>query len=131
MVIEGNSFACVEQWFVYNKVKEDEVKKIILKTSNPKKCRAIGRSKNVKVDMEEWENIRIHVMKTGLEAKFRQNKTLAKRLKETYPNELVEINWWNDVFWGRCNGVGQNQLGKLLMEVREELIKGKNFVSGN
>ena len=40
--------------------------------------------------------------------------------------ELIEGNNWHDVFWGkcscpRCNGGGQNHLGKILMKVREEL----------
>jgi hypothetical protein len=35
--------------------------------------------------------------------------------------ELIEGNVWNDVFWGVCNGIGKNWLGKLLMQVREVL----------
>lgn len=30
-------------------------------------------------------------------------------------------NIGDDAFWGVCNGVGQNQLGNLLMRVRKEL----------
>jgi hypothetical protein len=30
-------------------------------------------------------------------------------------------NHWKDTFWGVYNGVGKNMLGKLLMQVREEL----------
>ena len=35
--------------------------------------------------------------------------------------ELVEDNAWGDTFWGRCNGIGKNHLGKILMVIREEL----------
>jgi predicted NAD-dependent protein-ADP-ribosyltransferase YbiA (DUF1768 family) len=42
-------------------------------------------------------------------------------LKATGDEELVEGNWWNDTFWGVCNGVGENNLGKLLMKIRAEL----------
>ena len=36
---------------------------------------------------------------------------------------LIEGNTWNDTFWGidLKTGKGQNHLGKLLMEIREEL----------
>ena len=41
--------------------------------------------------------------------------------------ELVEGNTWNDTYWGVCNGVGHNHLGKILMQVRQELQVKKDF----
>lgn len=35
--------------------------------------------------------------------------------------ELVEGNTWGDRYWGVVDGVGENRLGKLLMERRAEL----------
>lgn len=37
--------------------------------------------------------------------------------------ELVEGNTWNDTWWGvnATTGKGKNMLGRLLMQVREEL----------
>lgn len=32
--------------------------------------------------------------------------------------DIVEGNQWHDTFWGVCNGVGQNNLGQILMNVR-------------
>ena len=49
---------------------------------------------------------------------------LAHRLLDTGDCELIEGNWWHDYFWGVYNGVGQNNLGKILMRVREEIRKG-------
>jgi predicted NAD-dependent protein-ADP-ribosyltransferase YbiA (DUF1768 family) len=46
-------------------------------------------------------------------------------LLETGDAELVEGNWWDDTFWGVCNGVGQNNLGKILMDTRRELRERK------
>ena len=36
---------------------------------------------------------------------------------------LEEGNWWGDIFWGvdKKTGAGENNLGKILMKVREEL----------
>ena len=47
--------------------------------------------------------------------------TLAYKLLMTREAELIEGNDWNDYFWGQCMGVGDNHLGKLLMQVRKEL----------
>jgi len=54
-------------------------------------------------------------------AKFEQNPDLAAKLIATGDEELVEGNTWGDTYWGVCRGVGQNKLGKILMNVRQEL----------
>jgi len=53
---------------------------------------------------------------------------LRKLLLDTMDEEIVEVNHWHDTFWGvcrgchhGCDGVGRNELGRILMEVREEL----------
>lgn len=46
---------------------------------------------------------------------------LREKLLATGDAELVEGNTWGDRFWGVCNGVGQNWLGRLLMQVRDEI----------
>ena len=49
-------------------------------------------------------------------------KRLAYELgKKVVPTFSPEGNDWNDTFWGQCDGVGLNHLGKLLMRVREEI----------
>lgn len=49
--------------------------------------------------------------------KFR-DPYLQKLLQDTGDAELIEGNWWHDEFWGVCNGIGQNQSGKILMVIR-------------
>jgi hypothetical protein len=46
------------------------------------------------------------------------DKELRKKLLATGESYLEETNTWRDTFWGVCNGVGENWLGKLLMEER-------------
>ena len=55
--------------------------------------------------------------------KFTQHPVLAARLLQTGEEELIEGNTWNDRFWGQCQGVGENHLGRLLMELRTALRK--------
>ena len=64
-----------------------------------------------------WNEIRTRVMKRVLVEKFRQNPELMAKLKSV-KGPIVEDNDWNDTFWGRCRGVGRNELGKILEEIR-------------
>jgi ribA/ribD-fused uncharacterized protein len=69
---------------------------------------------------KDWDTKKIEVMNFGVREKFK-NELLKKLLLETGKEELIEGNWWNDKFWGVCDGKGENHLGKILMEVRREL----------
>jgi predicted NAD-dependent protein-ADP-ribosyltransferase YbiA (DUF1768 family) len=64
-----------------------------------------------------WNSIRVSVMRKVLAAKF-SDPCLLAMLKDV-EGEIVEDNHWNDTFWGKCNGVGLNWLGRLLMEIRD------------
>ncbi len=60
-------------------------------------------------------------MREALKAKFTQNEDLKNILLETGDAILVE-HTENDNYWGDGgDGNGKNMLGKLLMELREEL----------
>ena len=61
-------------------------------------------------------------MKEIIRRKFSQHPDLADKLVATGQKELQEGNNWGDTFWGISNGKGQNNLGIILMEVREELV---------
>ena len=76
----------------------------------------MGRKVKLRPD---WEEVKISIMKSCLEAKFKDND-LMEMLKSTAPKYLEETNNWGDKFWGVENGVGENMLGKLLMEIRDD-----------
>lgn len=60
-------------------------------------------------------------MREIVEAKFEQNEDLKVKLLETGDEHLEEGNTWEDRIWGTVNGVGENRLGRILMQVRELL----------
>jgi ribA/ribD-fused uncharacterized protein len=70
----------------------------------------------------DWDRLRIGVMLDLLRIKF-SIPALRDKLLATCDAELIEGNHWGDRFWGVCNGVGENHLGKLLMQIREEKRK--------
>jgi ribA/ribD-fused uncharacterized protein len=69
----------------------------------------------------EWNNIKLDVMRNILKTKVNQHSYVKKKLLETGDRELIEDSW-RDAFWGwGPNKDGQNMLGKLWMEIRNEL----------
>lgn len=69
----------------------------------------------------DWEQVKISVMTEIVRDKFSRHTDLKEKLLATGEQELVEGNHWNDCFWGVCKGKGENNLGKILMRIREEL----------
>ena len=55
--------------------------------------------------------------------KFSYHDELRSRLITTGDALLVEGNTWGDTFWGQCDGVGENHLGRILMGVRLALTE--------
>lgn len=71
----------------------------------------------------DWEQVKLAAMRIVVNAKFTQNPHLMAKLCSTGSLPLVEENSWGDRFWGVCKGVGQNHLGKILMDVRDSSLK--------
>jgi predicted NAD-dependent protein-ADP-ribosyltransferase YbiA (DUF1768 family) len=68
----------------------------------------------------DWDDVKIDIMRKALVAKFTQHPQLKNLLLSTSDRPIVEDSPRDD-FWGRGkNYNGQNWLGRLLMEVREE-----------
>lgn len=68
---------------------------------------------------KNWEKEKINVMAQLVFQKFLLNLPLRLLLLETDNKYLEETNNWKDSFWGVYNGVGENNLGKILMNTRE------------
>lgn len=71
-----------------------------------------------------WDQIKYDIMHEIVLAKFTQNPELKAKLLATVDAHLEEGNYWKDREWGVCpprSGNGKNLLGKILMQVREEL----------
>lgn len=78
-------------------------------------AKALGKQVEIRTD---WNNMRLIVMKHVLITKFLCNPDLREMLVDTGKQEIIEGNTWNDTYWGVCNGIGSNHLGKILMEIR-------------
>lgn len=72
---------------------------------------------------EDWVIIKLHVMENLNRQKF-SKEPFRSKLLATGEQRLEEGNNWGDVFWGVCNNRGKNNLGRLIMYLRDELRKG-------
>lgn len=69
----------------------------------------------------DWEKVKYAYMYDFVRQKFSTHPSLQRKLLNTGDAYLEEGNTWRDFYWGVCDGFGENNLGKILMEVRERL----------
>jgi ribA/ribD-fused uncharacterized protein len=68
----------------------------------------------------DWENVKYDVMLSIVFDKFYRNLDIREKLLATGDKYLEEKVWWKDTYWGVDYKLGgQNNLGKILMKVRE------------
>lgn len=115
----GKRFRTVEHAFQAAKCLTDEEQDIFKFVETPAEAKQWGKTVKLRPD---WENVKIDIMKELLYQKF-HNTLYKDKLLATKDKELVEGNEHKDTFWGVYRGEGKNILGKLLMEVRTELMK--------
>ena len=117
---EGLTYPTVEHAYQAAKTLDLKVREDISKMAKPSDVKRLGKRLVIR---ENWDTLKISVMKVLVYQKFMNHPDLLRMLFATGDQKLVEGNYWKDTFWGVCNGVGENHLGKILMEVRENLRK--------
>lgn len=70
---------------------------------------------------KDWDDVKLEVMREVLRAKVTQHEYVRRKLIATGSRELVEDSWRDDVWGWGPNKNGQNLLGKLWMEIRQEV----------
>ena len=131
----GKHYANSEQFMMYHKVMmfgREDLAEEIMQTSDPKQCKAIAGQPFPEFRSATWEATCYTIVKRGVKAKFSQNAGIRHMLLHTKDALLAECSPI-DSKWGigialdghDCMDVskwkGKNYLGRILMEVREEL----------
>lgn len=70
---------------------------------------------------EFWDTDKVEVMTDIVRAKVQQHAYIHRKLLETGDRELIENSWRDDVWGWGPNRDGLNLLGKVWMEIRDEL----------
>ena len=119
----GMTFRTPEHYYQAMKaaVAIDAVK--IAEAETPFKAKRMGRRVIIRPD---WEIVKIEVMRVAQRHRFSDKGWRDKLLN--IGGDIVEWNNWHDNYWGdcvceKCKKVnGRNELGKILMGIKSELI---------
>lgn len=117
LVYKGLAFRNAEAAYQASKCKYPERKEKFCNVAGWE-AKELGKTVELRSD---WNEVKLRTMYEVVSAKFAQNPDLWQMLADTGDEEIVEGNYWNDTYWGVCNGVGENHLGKILMWIRNEI----------
>jgi len=113
LVVNGITYRNAESAFQSFKLINRE-ERVAFSKLDGREAKALGRKVPLRPD---WDEIRLPVMEGILRKKFADDE-LRFRLS-LVDGPITEDNTWNDRFWGVCKGVGENNLGRLLMKIRD------------
>jgi len=109
-------FPSAEHAYQINKINNIKIQKILVQILDVADIKRIGGVLQLRKD---WDDIKDKIMYDIVSSKFK-DKRLSEMLLKTGEQELIEGNTWGDIYWGVCDGKGENKLGKILMKVRKE-----------
>ena len=119
---EGLLYCTSENAYQSAKVIKDERQPFT--NCTPKDSKRMWKTRKLLHTAQGWDDVKGDVMKIILMDKFYRNLDLRRKLVDTGDRYLEETNHWHDNWFGyciceKCKGLGQNNLGKILMKVRE------------
>jgi N-glycosidase YbiA len=118
--LKGKLWPTSEHYFQAQKFARSPYEEEIRKAKKPKEAALMGRSRD-KPLRRDWESVKDSVMLEAVRAKFTQHEDLEAILLSTGDAIIVERTE-RDSYWGDGgDGSGKNRLGRILMQVREEL----------
>lgn len=116
--IDDKLYRSSEHWYQCNKTTDLALYEKIRFCHNGYEAKKLGGTITIR---DDWDKIKLEIMFKGVYNKFKQIPRLRERLLATDDGMFVENNRHGDQYWGVCNGVGENHLGKILMQVRSVL----------
>lgn len=122
--INGRKYKTTEHYFQSRKFvgTDPDYENEVANAPTAKIAASMGRDKSKPI-RKDWESVKDNVMRIAVRTKMEQHPELAKLLLATEDSEIVEASPY-DSYWGYgSDKKGLNKLGKILMEIREELKK--------
>ena len=113
---DGVVYPSPENAYQAAKTNDPEERKWFLNVKSAE-AKKLGRKVTMRTN---WDEIKNDVMLDIQRKKYAQ-EPFQSELIATGDAYIEETNHWGDVYWGVCNGVGENVLGKLIMIVRDEV----------
>ena len=126
IIMDMELYPSVEHAYQAAKTLSPAERQEIRNCESPGRAKRMGRGVTIR---DDWDEIKLTIMESLLRYKFilgASGRDLGERLCSTYPKKLEEGNLWGDTYWGVSldTGKGENRLGRLLMKIRRDLMKG-------
>jgi ribA/ribD-fused uncharacterized protein len=112
--LDGVVYPTVEHAYQAAKTADPAFREKIRLLPTPGQAKRAGKLAPI---LEDWHEVKKDIMYNLILEKFSE-KTLKEKLLATGDAVLIEGNPWYDTYWGVCRGVGENHLGRILMQVR-------------
>jgi len=120
----GGLFPSSEHAYQWHKPNKPEIAEWIRQAPHPRLAAIVGHGLFYYDVIPGWNDKKVAIMRSVLEAKFRDT-WLREKLLATGDAILIEASK-TDAFWGiGAKGTGKNTLGVLLMELRLPPSQGK------
>lgn len=118
----GVLYKTSEHAYQASKFDDEKIRNEIILSKSPLEAKNLA-NKYKDLVKKDWDNIKVKIMYEIVKTKVLQHKEVRNVLINTGNDEIIE-NSPIDYFWG-CgkDKTGQNQMGKILMKIREELRK--------
>lgn len=141
----GRKYSSAEQYMMFQKVSmfyQYELAEEIMKNNDPSVIKKLGQTRFSNFNKYVWDSLAYTIVKRGVKAKFSQNEDLLEILLSTGDSVLMECSK-TDLIWGIGIDIdseeiynpgvwrGKNQLGRILMSVRDELREELKLYNGH
>lgn len=91
-----------------------------------KEAKDLGKKMKKKDVRPDFNDVRIDIMEKVLAKKF-SSPALQARLLSIKDSITMDVNYM-DIYWGLYNGRGQNNMGKCLTKVRDNILREKGLL---
>lgn len=116
--IGGKIWPTTEHFYQAMKTPDPDLQEDIRKCKTPKEAKELAQTVPLRKD---WEEVKFDIMVMAVRAKAEQYTSIKQMLLDTGDEEIGEASPY-DYEWGLGkDGTGRNLLGKVLMQLREEL----------
>ena len=106
-----------------------EIQEKVREQKSPMAAKMVSKPHRADKCREDWDEVRVDVMRWVLRVKLSCNfNQISSGLEATQGQDIVEISTKGDKFWGTVddgngNLDGKNNMGVLLMELRDEYLE--------
>ena len=121
---EGHTYRSVEHAYMASKTLDESVREHIRTLKKPSDAKKYGKTIILR---DDWESVKYSLMEGFVRQKFSEKNIDLLTKLVLVEDEIVEENYWHDVYWGKCTckvhlGAGQNKLGEILQKIRVEAL---------